>query len=434
MVVARPFVPIRLCRVCAVFVFALCVVAGCRRKPAEAHFRLDNGLRVDLIATSSGDKAGLVVLFDIGADHDPAGRSGMAHLVEHLFATSGGADKPARPIEKAKQRYGHGLHTRTGADYTLYGVEISADRISEEIDDASFRMSRLQPTEADLERERARLLDEIATLQERDPTAAAMTRAAEALRPTRGGGLRGGVGKEVEKITLADVEAYRHAHYGAPTARLIVAGHFDVEQISKQIKASFAIAPAGKMPPAREPAASRVTGTLVMGDAPTAAALAVPIPEPKEPLYLPFLVLAERVTRPGDSQRAWKGDFAPLARPDVLLVAAPLPPGPSAQAEAFAARMRADVTTLVAAPLAGDEVDHMLEKYGAALGIAPPRADSVAAAPFETAFAAGRRAQLGIDGGALGRAAPSITGEQVVAAAKLFDPQSSAAVVTGGKI
>ena len=84
-----------------------------------------------------------MVLFDIGANHDPAGRSGMAHLVEHLFATSGGAEKPARTIDKAKERYGQGFHARTGADYTLYGVEVSAERILEEIDDASLRMSRL---------------------------------------------------------------------------------------------------------------------------------------------------------------------------------------------------------------------------------------------------------------------------------------------------
>lgn len=419
------------------FAFALCVVAGCRRKPTEAHLRLDNGLRVDLFATPGGDKAGLVVLFDIGANHDPAGRSGMAHLVEHLFATSGGAEKPARPIDKAKERYGEGFHTKTGADYTLYGVEVSAERILEEIDDASFRMSRLQPSQNDLDRERRRLLDEIATLQERDPTAAAMHRAAEAVRPSRGGGLRGGVAAEIEKITLAEVEAFRRAHYGAPTARVIVGGRFDVEEISKQIKASFAIAPAGKLPPTREPAPSRVTGTLVMGDAPTAAALAVPIPEPKDPLYAAFLVLGERVAGPGDGKRAkpgWKSELAPLARPDVLLLGAPIPPGQPAAAEAFAARMRADVTAIVTAPLAGDEADRVLAKYGAALGITPPTADGIAAAPFEAAFAAGRRAQLGVDGGALGQAARSITPEQLAAAAKLFDTQNSAAIVTGGKI
>ena len=96
--------------------------------------------------------------------------------------------------------------------------------------------------------------------------------------------------------------------------------------------------------------------------------------------------------------------------------------------------MRADVTAIVAAPLAGDEADRVLAKYGASLGITPPTADGIAAAPFEAAFAAGRRAQLGVDGGALGQAARSITPEQLAAAAKLFDTQNSAAIVTGGKI
>src|SRR5262245_41015194 len=80
---------------------ALCGTGtGCQKKPAEAHFRLDNGLRVDLYATSRGDNAAYALLFDVGADHDPAGRSGMAHLVEHLFSTAGRGGKPARTVEQ----------------------------------------------------------------------------------------------------------------------------------------------------------------------------------------------------------------------------------------------------------------------------------------------------------------------------------------------
>src|SRR5262245_30057359 len=83
----------------ALVAFAL-LAGGCRKKsPTEAHFRLDTGLRVDLYATSRGEKAALALLFDVGADHDPPGRSGMAHLVEHLLVTSGRAGKPGRTID-----------------------------------------------------------------------------------------------------------------------------------------------------------------------------------------------------------------------------------------------------------------------------------------------------------------------------------------------
>jgi zinc protease len=411
--------------------FELCAV-GCRKKsPTAASFRLDNGLRVELLATAQGDKAALTLLFDVGADHDPIGRSGMAHLVEHLFSTAGAAGKPARTIEQLVAQYGRDFHASTAPDYTVYGVEVPAGRIMDEIDDAASRMSHLAPKENDLARERKRLLGEIAALQEGDAISAAMTRAAECVRPTRGGGLRGGVAPEVEQITLAEVEAFRQAHYGGATARLIVAGHFDVEEATKRIKAAFAGPPGGKVPEPRPPAASKVTGTLVMGDAPSAVALAVPVPAPRDPIYPAFLALALRVTAPGNPARAWRADFAPLARPDVLFVTEAVPPGQ--QGEAVAGRMRTALNAIVTTPAALDEPARVLEAFGGALGMTPLSADACAAAPFDAAFAAGRRAQLGIDGQALAQAARAIAPEQLAAAAKQFDGNNSAAVITGRK-
>jgi zinc protease len=409
---------------------ALCGT-GCRRRPTEARFRLDNGLRVDLIATSRGEKAAVALLFDVGADHDPPGKSGMARLVEHLLSTAGRGGKPARTVEQLESQYGHDWRAATGGDYTLHAVVVPAGRILDEIDDAALRMSRLEPGETDLARERARLLNEIAAMQERDAVPAAMHRAAEAVRPTRGGGARGGVAKEVEALTLDEVERFRRAHYGAATARLIVAGNVDVDAVTQRIKAGFAKVPAGKPPEARPPAPSRVTGTLVLGDAPNAVALAVPAPEPRDPLYPAFLALAARVAAPRGAPRSWKADFAPLARPDVLFVSSPIAPGQPG--EETAKRLRAEVTELVKAPLDDDDRARLQDRFAEMLGMAPLRADAVAAEPDEAAFAAGRRAQLGIDGGALAQAARALTPEQVVNAAKLFDTANSAAVVTGGK-
>jgi hypothetical protein len=405
---------------------------GCKKKPPEhAAFRLDNGLRVDLFATKTGDNAALALLFDVGADHDPPGQSGMAHLVERLFATCGVSDKPARTREQLDQRYGQGFLSATGADFTLYAVEVPGGRITEEIDEAGLRMSRLSVTENDLTRERTRLLKEVAAMQERDAVTAAMNRAAESLRPSRGGGMRGGVAAEIAKLKLSEVEAFRQEHYGGATARLLITGHFDVDEISKRIRAAFSPALAGKPPAARPPAGARVTGTLVMSEAPTAMALAVPVPEPKDPLYAPFLALAARVTRGDNAAQTWRADFAPLARPDILFVTAPLPPGQPP--EEAAAKIRAAVNGVVSAPLAADEGAHTIEKFGELLGMTELPAKTVAAGPFESAFAAGRRAQLGIDGPALAKAAHALTADQIAAAAKLFDVASSTAVLMGVK-
>jgi zinc protease len=402
---------------------ALCsfavIAGGCQKKPAS--FQLDNGLRVDLVPTSRGDKAALAILFDVGADHDPPGRSGMAHLVEHLFATSTG---PSGTPGRARS-----VESRTGAAYTLSSSEVLGGRILEEIDDAAFRMSRQAATkEADLTRVRKRVLEELAA-QEHDPVMAAMHRAAESLRPSRGGGARGGVAAEVEAMTLAEVDAFQQAHYGAATARLVIAGRFDVAEAEKRIRTAFAKLPAVKPPQPRAPAGSRVTGTLVMGDAPQAMALAVAVPDVKDPLYPAFVVLAARLTGAGNgaqSERTWKVDFAPFARPDVLWVKGPIPAGQ--QPEAAAERVRKEVSAIVGAPPAGDDSVRALARYGGALGITP--ADEAR----ETAFVTARRAQLGVDTKALEAAIKAVTPDQLTAAARLFDGKSSTAVLAGGKL
>src|SRR5688572_18602703 len=268
---------------------ALCLLAlfaaGCQKKAVA--FRLDNGLRVDLLPAPRGDRAALVVLFDVGADDDPPGRSGMAHLVEHLFTSSTRAGKTSAPT----------LQSRTGADYTLYASEILGGRILEEIDDAAARLAGGgQPvTDAELTRVRKHVLDEVANLQERDATAAAMIRAAEALRPGLGAGTRGGARAEIEAITAAEAGDFRRAHYGTATARLIVAGRFNVADAEKRIRAAFGTLPAGTAPPGRAAAGSRALGTLVLGDAPGAMALAVAAPAVTDPLYPAFVVLAARL-------------------------------------------------------------------------------------------------------------------------------------------
>jgi zinc protease len=401
-------------RVRPAFCLVLCVVglvAGCRKKSAETEFKLDNGLRVQL-APSSDEQGALVLLFDVGADHDPAGRSGMAHLVERLFATMGREGKPDR-----------GVQTRTEADYTFYGLSVSPQRLNDEIDDAALRMSTLAPTEADLARERPRVLETVANMQERDPVMAATNKASEALRPSAGGGVRGGIAVEIQAITLPEIEAFRRASYGAANARLVITGRFDAAEVAKHVRTAFANVPAGKPPQPRPAAGARVTGTLVMGDQPSAVALAVAVPEPKDPLYAPFVALATRLSI--DHTHAWRASFAPLARPDILLVTSTIPR--EQQAEAFAEKMRSEVMALVKAPMEPKESDYAMAKFGGVLGLRP------AASSLETAFALGCTRQMGIDAKALQHAIETLTQDQLTAAAQLFDAKHSAAVIAGGK-
>ena len=80
---------------------------------------LDNGLRLILAPVPDSGGVALLVLFRIGGDHDPAGQSGLAHLVEHMLVTAANPAAPARTADEWMKRYPLGWNAQTGSDYTV---------------------------------------------------------------------------------------------------------------------------------------------------------------------------------------------------------------------------------------------------------------------------------------------------------------------------
>jgi zinc protease len=386
---------------------------------AEQSFKLANGMQVDLVSGACGEGAAVAVLIDAGIDHDPAGRSGMARLAGRVLATSAPAGRAERSVE-------------TGGDYTVYTVAAAGDRLLEELDEVAAWMSKTAPGEADLERERPRLLEEIGKLAGSDAAATAVSLAEEAVLPTRGNGKRRGIAKEVEAITLAELQAFWQAHFKPGNARVTVAGRFDAEKVRARIEAAFASIPAGTPGVVRAPGDATVKGTLVMGDAPTAVAVAVPAPAMSEPLFGPFLILAARLLEKGAEGRTWEAGYEPLRRPEVLLVTGPV--GQAEQPEPAAGRMRKEVSEILARPLAADDVAKARGRFR--LLLEPALLDPALCAEDARAFAVARtrRAQLAIDAAALGQAVLATTQEQLDEAAKLFEVKRTAAVIAGGAI
>ena len=385
---------------------------------AERSSKLQNGLAIDLVTGPCGDAAALVVHLAVGIDHDPPGRSGMAHLAARVLATSAPAGRAARTVE-------------TGSDYTLYSVVVPADRLPDELSDVAAWMSKVTPTEADLARERPKLLEELAKLSGADAPATAVHLAEESVRPARGEGTRGGIPSEVEAITLPELVAFWQAHFKPGNARITVAGRFDAEKVRARIETAFGPLPAGTPPVTRPPSPASVRGTLVMGSAPTAVAVAVPAPALSDPLYPPFLVLAGRLMEKTSPARTWEAGYDPILRPDLLFVTGPV--GPAEQPEPGAARIRAEVAAVLARPLTPADVAAARERFRLFLD---PTLDPALCAKDARAFAVARtrRAQMQLEGAAILQALQATTKEQLEAAAGLFDPKLTAGVIAGGAI
>ena len=82
-------------------------------------FALPNGLTVILRPIAGAEDTALVVLYDIGSDHDPAEQTGLTHLAEHLYQLAAAGAAPARTVEEFSGRYPKGANGQTGDRYTM---------------------------------------------------------------------------------------------------------------------------------------------------------------------------------------------------------------------------------------------------------------------------------------------------------------------------
>jgi zinc protease len=383
---------------------------------AQKRFRVSDALEVELVSGKCGSGAAFVTVFDVGVEHDPAGRSGMAFLLGELLSAPSEAGHPARVVD-------------VGSDYTQYSVALTPAQIEGELGVIAERMTRLGVDQAALERARAKVLAESKLRRGGDPMVTAMAHAAESMSASRAQGHFGGIPSEIEAIQLADVEAYWREHYQLASTRVVVLGQFDEKEIQARIEQLFGHLPSGSRASLRPPTGSSVRGTLVMGDTPKAIALGVPAPLPKEPAYPAFLVLAARL-----SQGPFAGGvkYEPFARPENLFVLHSLAAGEAP--EPTAEKLKADVVKHLSEPLSAQDIETTKARFASLLGFLSSDPAFCKKDPLGVAVARARGAQLGLDPGALERAIDELTQEQFGQAREAFAPARMSAVIAGGEI
>ena len=266
-------------------------------------YKLDNGLTVILRPVPTANKVAFVVLYNIGEDHDPIGKSGMAHLLEHMYVTAAAGETPARDVMQFMRRYpAAGWNAQTGTDYTVIAGVVDPGQFSEEVKDVAARMNDLRITEADIEREVPRVLDELRNMYGGIPMLAGINHARKQLHPIPQGGQRGGAIAHVQTMTVDELQQFWQDYYKPNNSILIIAGKFDVEEAKKSIDENFnQIAPGKPLPtihPKPKPKAGNVNKINVQPVVPNATGVAsigyaAPLPGSKE--YAPFLIVYSRM-------------------------------------------------------------------------------------------------------------------------------------------
>jgi len=397
-------------------------------------FRLHNGLKVMLRPIKGAKDVALIVVYDIGCDHDPAGRSGLAHLVEHLYVTAAAGNAKARTVEEFAARYPNGANGQTGDRYTVFSSVFPAKDLGREIADAAARMADLRVTTADLEREKPRLLEELDNMFARFPPLAAQNNARELIRPTPRGGRHGGLPEHVRAITLDDVRSYCKRFYKAKNAIVALAGDLDVATARKAIEDHFAkVGPGEELPapgapgqPAVGKAQRHVVASPGAGETGPVACIAYPAPAPDGDLYAPFLVMVARFWAGadklgGDQLGGMPVYFTPVDDGAVLALSTGVKNGESPP-QAFT-RLETFVRETIEPELNGRELAGAREQLGFLLGTAEIPDELLAQNPYGVCFSLARREQLGLDAVKLDRAMAKVTEKDIRRVVKeFFDP------------
>jgi len=196
---------------------------------------LPNGLRVLVHPDHSAPVVSSYVFFRSGSRNEHCGRTGIAHLFEHMMFNGGKKFGPG-VFDDTIEQNGGSTNGYTTRDYTAYLNNFPREALPVVLDLESDRMANLAITPRNLEQERGIVMEERRLRIDNDVSGSmyeALYLQAYERSPYRWNTV--GFMEDLKLITLDDARAYFRTNYAPNNATLVLAG--DVEPA-----AAFALA------------------------------------------------------------------------------------------------------------------------------------------------------------------------------------------------
>ena len=208
-------------------------------------FVLPNGLKVLVHEDKSTPMAVVNVLYDVGARDENPGKTGFAHLFEHLMF---GGSKNIPVYDEPLQMAGGENNAYTTNDLTNYYCQLPAENIETAFWLESDRMLSLAFSKKSLEVQRKVVSEEFKEHYINKPYGDVWHKFRELIYTTHPYKWMT-IGKElkhVEDATLEDVKEFFFKHYTPCNAILVVAGNVTVDNIKQLAEKWFGDIPSGE--------------------------------------------------------------------------------------------------------------------------------------------------------------------------------------------
>ncbi len=240
---------------------------------------LPNGLRVVVREEATAPAVALNIWYDVGSRHETPGRTGLAHLFEHLMF-QGSANVASGDHFGLLEPIGASLNATTSFDRTNYFETVPTGALDLALWLEADRMGGLLAAldQANLDNQRDVVKNERRQSYDNRPYGTAYERLFALAFPDGHPYHHMPIGSmdDLDAASLADVRAFFSAHYGPGNAVLTLVGNVAAGDALARVERYFGGIPAVPAPPEPQaPGAAPVDGPLlevVTADVPAAAA------------------------------------------------------------------------------------------------------------------------------------------------------------------
>jgi zinc protease len=276
----------------------------------ERH-RLENGLRIVLNPDRTIPTVAVAVYYDVGSRNEERGRSGFAHLFEHMMFQGSQNVAKGEHFQLVMNR-GGSVNGTTSEDRTNYFETLPSNELALGLWLEADRMRSLAVTQENFENQRQTVMEERRQSYDNRPYMQSMLRINDLAFGDYFPYSHSTIGdmQDLQAAPLSAVKEFFDTYYAPNNAVLSIAGDFEPQAALALIKQHFGTIPGAKVPPFTTPdpapqTAERKDSMLdPLAELP-AFHIAYHIPTDRSPDHYPLELLAS-VLGDGESARLYQ--------------------------------------------------------------------------------------------------------------------------------
>jgi zinc protease len=213
-------------------------------------FTLDNGLRVVLNEDKSVPVVSVAVFYDVGSRNEREGRTGFAHLFEHMMF-QGSENVPKAAHFQYISNAGGTMNGTTSSERTNYFETLPGNQLPLALWLESDRMRSLKVTQENLDNQRQAVQEEKRLRYDNQPYLNGFLRLFEMCFKNHANAHSTiGSMEDLDAATVEDIREFFRIYYAPNNAVLSITGDFDSAETRALVEKYFATIPRQPDPPA----------------------------------------------------------------------------------------------------------------------------------------------------------------------------------------